>query len=279
MPFFWNVIAEKGQLYGNRNYGNKVDAANLYRLSYPGYNEILTGETDIRISSNSKQNNPNVNVLEYLDSRPGLQGKVAVFSSWDVFPFILNTSRSGLPVNSGYDEMKESHSGEQQLINAVQRDGVLEKTATRHDQLTFLTAREYISKHHPRVVFLSLGETDEFAHQGRYDLYLQQASQVDQMIAALWQLVQTTPGYKDKTTFLITTDHGRGKKPGRWRSHGELISGSSQAWFAIMGPGISPAGEVREDQQQYLQQMASTIAGVLGEKFNSEQAAPYISLK
>src|SRR5262249_49240219 len=30
MPFFWSVIAEKGQLYGNRTWNNKVDVKNFY---------------------------------------------------------------------------------------------------------------------------------------------------------------------------------------------------------------------------------------------------------
>jgi len=279
LPFFWNVIAAKGQIYGNRDLGNKVDVANLYSLSYPGYNEMLTGHADIMISSNKKKNNPNTNVLEYLDSKPGFTGRVAAFSSWDVFPYILNTKRNKLMVNSGYMSMDENGSATQQLINTIQSDVVAEKAATRHDQLTFLTAKEYILQHRPRVVYLGLGETDEFAHDGRYDLYLQQATQVDQMIAELWHLVQTTPGYKNNTTFIITTDHGRGSKHSKWTSHGEFINGSSQIWFAVMGPGIQPAGEIKMKQQQYLHQMAQTIAAVLGEDFSAENTAPSFSLR
>ena len=102
MPFFWKVIAAKGQLFGNRKLENKVDAANYYRLSYPGYNEMFTGTTDMQLSSNRKRQNPNINVFEHLNQQPDFAGKVAVFSSWDVFPYILNTPRSKLPVNSGY---------------------------------------------------------------------------------------------------------------------------------------------------------------------------------
>ncbi len=279
MPFFWNVIAAKGQVYGNREWGNKVNVANLYSLSYPGYNEMLTGHADIMVSSNKKKNNPNMNVLEYLDSKPAFNGKVAAFSSWDVFPYILNTERNHLPVNSGYSRMEEDGSPVQHIINAVQTDMVQEKTATRYDQLTFLTAKEYIQQQHPRVVYLGLGETDEFAHAGRYDLYLQQATKVDQMIAELWHWVQTTPGYKNKTTFIITTDHGRGSKSSRWTSHGEFINGSSQTWFAVIGPGIQPAGEIKTNQQQYLQQMAQTIAGILGEEFMPDNVVSSFSLR
>ncbi len=279
LPFFWNVIAAKGQLFGNRYFGNKVNSANAYSISYPGYNEMFTGNTDITISSNKKKNNPNINVLEYLNSTPSFKGKVAAFTSWDVFPYILNTERNQLPVNSGYANLKGGLSARQQIINTVQTAAVYDKTATRHDQLTFLTAKEYIQEHRPRVMYLGLGETDEFAHQGRYDLYLQQATQIDQMIAELWHWVQTTPGYKNNTTFIITTDHGRGSKDSRWTSHSEFINGSSQIWFAILGPGIKPAGEVKIKQQQYLQQMAQTISSLLGEKFSTDIISPAISLR
>ncbi|MDZ4810049.1 MAG: alkaline phosphatase family protein [Bacteroidota bacterium] len=278
MPFFWNVLAAKGQVFGNRVYDNKVNVANLYSLSYPGYNEIFTGNTDVSLSSNKKKKNPNINVLEYLDSKPAFKGKVAAFTSWDVFPYILNTGRNDLPVNSGYTTMNEK-SEQQQIINAVQTEAVYDKTATRYDQLTFLTAKEYIKQHHPRVLYLGLGETDEFAHQGRYDLYLEQANQVDKMIAELWHWVQTTPGYKNNTTFIITTDHGRGSKANRWTSHGEYITGSSQTWLAVIGPGIQPAGEIKEEQQLYQQQLAQTIAQILGEDFVTAYAAPAISLR
>lgn len=279
MPFFWNILATKGQLYGNRNFNNNVNTANLYAISYPGYNEILTGIADINISSNSKIANPNINILEYLDSKPAFKGKVAAFTSWDVFPYILNDDRNDIIINSGYRAMKETASSNQQLIYKVQDEAIYNKTSTRHDELTFLTAKEYIQQHHPRVVFLGLGETDERAHQERYDLYLEQANKTDKMIAELWHWVQTTPGYKNNTTFIITTDHGRGKRKAKWASHGEFIRGSSQTWLAVIGPGISPAGEIKDDQQLYQQQLAQTISGLLGEEFGRGYIAPALSLR
>src|SRR5262245_57821537 len=51
MPFFWNVLSAKGQVFGNRNFNNKVNVANAYAISYPGYNEIFTGTTDPAVSS------------------------------------------------------------------------------------------------------------------------------------------------------------------------------------------------------------------------------------
>jgi hypothetical protein len=256
-------------LYGNRNFDNKVNTANIYTFSYPGYNEIFTGNTDLLVSSNKKTLNKNINVLEYLNVKEEFKGKIVAFTSWNVFPYILNEERSGLLINSGYENMQgKSLSGRQVLINEVQAEAIYNKGSTRQDQLTFLTAKEYIQQHRPKVTFIGLGETDEYAHIGRYDLYLEQANKVDRMIAELWNWVQTTPGYKNNTTFLITTDHGRGGLPKNWTSHSTFIRGSSQTWLALIGPAIKPLGEIKGDQQLYQQQVAGMIAELVGEKFS-----------
>jgi hypothetical protein len=133
--------------------------------------------------------------------------------------------------------------------------------------LTYLCAREYIAQHKPRVVFLGLGETDESAHGSHYDLYLQQATMVDKMIADLWYYVQTDPFYKDNTTFIITTDHGRGRTPGSWHTHSLLTAGSGETWLAMLGPETVPLGEMKDGQQTYERQVAATVAWLLDEQF------------
>lgn len=66
MPFFWGTLAKQGQIYGNRALDNKVDNANPYWFSYPGYSEILTGHVDTLINSNDYPPNPHTNILEFL---------------------------------------------------------------------------------------------------------------------------------------------------------------------------------------------------------------------
>jgi hypothetical protein len=259
LPFFWDVIAVKGQLQGNRNIGNEVDAANLYKISYAGYNELLTGTTDLRIFSNKKKYNGHKNILEKLDGQPAYHGKIAAFSSWDVFPYILNQPRNHIPVNSGYDSITGG-SDEQQLINAVQQYGVEEKSATRYDMLTFVTAMDYIKHKQPKVVYLSFGETDEFAHSGRYDQYLQAANHFDKMLQELWYMVQTTPGYTNNTSFIITTDHGRGKNTAAaWKVHGPFTPGSGEVWRAAIGPAVEPLGEIKTTGKSYQKELPAVV--------------------
>ena len=77
LPFFWSTLSSKGQLYGNRKTGCKVNVSNNQWFSYPGYSEILTGHADDkRINSNDKIYNPNRNVLEFLNEQPAIKGKV-----------------------------------------------------------------------------------------------------------------------------------------------------------------------------------------------------------
>lgn len=267
LPFFWNVIAKKGQLYGNRKYANQMNVANLYAISYPGYNEIFTGTTDPFIHTNKKRNNPNINVLEHLHQKKDFRNRIAIFSSWDVFPFIFNQKRNGLDMNSGFQAAKDTFLDNNRMVNYIQESEIMPKASCRFDQLTFTVAKEYIRSHSPRIVVIGFSETDEFAHQGRYDLYLQQANQFDRMVAELWHFVQTSATYRDKTSFIITTDHGRGKH--EWSNHGLLVNGSTQTWLAVLGPGIPGLGEVIEPGQYYSKELAEMIAQSVGEKFKS----------
>ncbi len=265
LPFFWSVIEQQGQLLGNRALNNKVNVANLYKISYPGYNEILTGYADKKFIPNLDVNNPNSNILQYLNTQKAYQGKVAAFCSWRVFPYIFNEKDSSFPVNAGYEMMEEKDSYNT-IINGVQKS-VTVKNGTRHDLLTYECAKNYIERNHPKVLYLGMGETDEFAHQSNYDSYLQKLHQADALIAELWYYVQTDPFYKNNTSFIITTDHGRGRKTYNWNAHGFWIGGSGETWLAMLGNGIKPAGEINEKQQVYQKQLAATIAVLLGYRF------------
>ncbi len=269
LPFFWNVIQHQGQLYGNRLYKNKVNVSNSYKFSYPGYNEIFTGYPDIYVSSNDPKNNLNINVLEYLNSFDEFRNRVVAFTSWDIFPYILNRSRSRLPVNSGYDSVEENGNFDLHIFNKAQENLVKEKTGTRQDVLTFIAATEYIKINKPKVVFIGFGECDEDAHRGEYDKYLQHLNEADKMIQQLWYFIQSTPVYKNKTTLIITTDHGRGKRSKKWTEHDVLVKGSGDAWLAVIGPDTTPEGEMQLPQQLYQKQLASTISMFLGYNFTA----------
>lgn len=273
MPFMWSVLAKKGQIYGNRALGNKVNNANPYWFSYPGYNEIMTGYADTLINSNHYPENPNVTILEYLNKQPKINGKVAAFGAWDAFDKILNEKRAGFPVISAFDKVGgENPTEKQKLINAMLADSF--KPFHEEECLDVYThygALEELKTNKPRVLYISYGETDEWAHAGFYRSYLDAAHQVDSWIKEIWDFVQNDPQYKDKTALVFTTDHGRGDKvKAEWTSHGNKFEGSSAIWFAAMGPKIEAKGEMKIESQLYQNQFAQTMAKIMGYTFEAE---------
>jgi hypothetical protein len=271
LPFFWNTLAKNGQVYGNREYKNYVNTANPFRFSYPGYNEIFTGYPDTSVNSNDHPDNSNVNVLEYLNSRKEFKGKVAAFTAWDAFNRILNEKRSGFPVVAAFDTMPgESLTTQQKLINKMLLNSYKPwHEAECQDVFTHYLAMEHLKTAKPKVVYIAYGETDEWAHAGQYRDYLNAAKQVDKWLEELWNFIQSSPTYKNKTALLITVDHGRG--PGdEWTNHWKDVAGADEIWFAVIGPGLPAKGEVKKSMQLYQKQLAQTISGLLGVEYKAK---------
>ncbi len=273
MPWFWNTLAKDGQIIGNRKYGNDAQVTNIHWFSYPGYNEILTGYTDPHIKSNDKINNPNTTVLEWLNQKDALKGRVAAFGSWDVFPFIINRDRSGIPVNAGFEHATgDDLTWKEKYLNELQDQTPSPWNSVRLDVFTHNFALAYLQKKHPQVLYISYGETDDFAHDGRYDHYLHAAHRTDKFIADLWTFCQADPVYKNKTTFVITTDHGRGDLVKReWTSHGKIYKGSNEIWMAVLGPDTPALGERKDKSRFFQNQIAKTIAAFLGYDYSNKE--------
>jgi hypothetical protein len=276
-PFLWTTVQQQGQLFGNRNAGSLMNVANRYKFSYPGYNEIFTGYPDTSVNSNDKVKNPNENVLEFINKQPMYKGKVAAFSTWDVFPYILNTWRSGVYVNADVDTLKFD-TPQFKLLNDLQFL-TTRPIGVRPDVITYMAAREYLKTYRPKVLYIAFDETDDFAHGGEYDQYIGAAHAEDAMLADLWKTLQSNPQYKGKTTLLITCDHGRGDKNKEdWQHHGEKIAEAGEIWMAAIGPSIAAKGEIQNGGQLYQKQLASTIASVLGMNFKANhEVAPAIT--
>jgi hypothetical protein len=272
MPFVWNTIGKNGQLYGNRGFDNKVDNANPFWFSYPGYNEIMTGYADTAIDSNDDPDNPNITILEFFNWQKPLRGKVAAFGAWEAFDRILNEKRSGVPVFSAFDKLGgiDPNNNEILLNNMLQDSHKPWLEDECFDLFTHYGAMEYLKKKKPAVLYIAYGETDEWAHGGEYRSYLDAAHQIDKWINDIWNFAQSHPQYKGKTTLFITTDHGRGdKEKEKWTSHNNKVQDSHEIWFAAIGPGIKPLGEIKKSMQLYQEQFAQTFARLMGYKFTA----------
>ena len=91
---------------------------------------------------------------------PLAMGSAKLITGWMVVA-ALGMTRLG--ISTSEDENKETDDEENILINQVQKN-IVHKTNTRHDLLTYASAKTYIEQKHPRVLFLGLGETFTTSH-------------------------------------------------------------------------------------------------------------------
>jgi hypothetical protein len=270
LPFFWDEIARSGQLYGNQSQGSVARVINTRKFSYPGYNELLTGWADPRIDSNDKKPNPNVTVFEWLQQKPRFRKRVAAFATWDLFPYIFNRERSQLPIWPAWEPRFEDRSiTPPPMLSRLLRDTTPIFEGVILDSFAHLAALDHVQRKKPRLVFIGFGETDEWAHAGRYDLYLEAAHAVDRSVHELWTAVQAIPQYRGKTTFIISADHGRGSGPSAWKDHGEKVDGAEGVWLAVLGPDSPPFGERFQTSPVTQSQIAATVAALLGEEYQA----------
>ena len=273
MPFLWGEVAARGQLFGNRDRGSVMEVGNVEWFSYPGYNELLCGFPDPLVASNLPIPNKNTTVLEWLNSREAFAGRVAVCTTWQIFPAIYNVGRSRLPLwVSGQRNALASRSPQLAEIDRWMEDIPIKSRDEHYDAFAFRAALEIIDVLRPRVLHVALGEPDTDAHRRRYDAYLQSITRCDRFVRQIWEKLQSMETYRGTTTLFITPDHGRGDTPKDWISHNKNTARSNETWLALLGPDTPARGERSNVARIVSAQVAPTIAAVLGENFRSADA-------
>ena len=266
-PFLWGTVAKHGQLFGNQTLGSIARVSNGKAFSYPGYNEMTTGFANDAIDSNEFGPNPNPTVFEWLNQTTALRGHVAVYGTWNVYDDIFNRARSGLVMQTGWRLNARPHE--------TARDALLRElfaTTSRFDEedapnsFLQIPLLDYVKTGAPRALFVGYGETDNWAHQGRYDLVLDSAHRFDHFVGQLWNTMQAMPRYRGTTTFIVTTDHGRGSGA-EWREHGVEEKGSENIWLAVLGPDTAALGERSAVPPVAQAQIAATVAAFFGKDY------------
>jgi hypothetical protein len=270
-PFIWGTVAKQGQLFGNRTKGSDAHVTNERAFSYPGYNEMSVGYPNLDINSNEFGPNPNASVFEWLNHSPELQGRVAIYGTWATHAQIFNEARSHLVMQVGWNPPPKSGDPSKDALLARLFD-----TSTRFDEedlpnsLLQVELLDYVRTGKPKVLFVGYGETDNWAHQGRYDLVLDSAHRTDAFIKELWDTMQSMPQYHGTTTFIITADHGRGNAPVEWKEHGVEEKGSENVWIAVMGPDTPALGERTNVPAVTQAQIAATVAAFMGKDYRKD---------
>ncbi len=273
MPFVWNTIAKQGTLIGNRNLNSIMQLANKTNISYPGYSEMMTGMVDDAIKGNDPVNNPHRNVLEAANADARYRGSVVMYGSWKSTRFAIHNEQAGIPASVSYEKPIAKKPSPRIKLAERMLEGMPHYWRSEHfDAFTYAFALETLLSDHPKVMWISFGDCDEWAHARKYDLYLDAARGTDAFIRDIYEACEADKFYRGKTVYLITCDHGRGFG-NEWSSHGSSTKGSEATWVMLLGKGIEAKGETSECGPYYTKQIAATIASILGIDFTPDDGA------
>jgi hypothetical protein len=272
LPFFWGTLMQQhGSIAGNRSLNSAVMTTNKMWFSYPGYSEILTGQAhDDVINSNDRKRNPYPSVLEFLKRKLKLnQQQVALFGSWDVFNWIGEHAEGAVTINAGHEPYASSDA-EINVLGKLQNEMLSPWDSVRFDYFTVRFALAHLQRYQPPVLHIALGETDDWAHAGDYAHVLDSFVRNDRQLKELWEYLQRTPRYRDKTSLLITVDHGRGNTIKDWTDHGEKVPEAQYIWMAFVSPDTTLRGEWKDAGTIYQNQVAATLSRWLGFDYSEQ---------
>ncbi len=214
-------------------------------VSSPGYREILTGRASDACQSNEC---PRIATETLLDEASAAGLRVAAFASWEKIDLAATARPGAFRVSAGRagDPDIEPWPGTGDF---------------RPDALTSQVALEHLVREEPDVLFLGLGEPDEYAHRGDYEGYLRSLERAD---AILGRLEATLARMGDRgawTHVFVTADHGRAYD---FRGHGGWAPESSRVWLFAKGPRVVAHGAVKSPRERHLSDIAPTVRALLG---------------
>ena len=122
-------------------------------------------------------------------------------------------------------------------------------------------ALSYLRAERPDFLFVGLGETDEFAHQGNYAGYLDALREADDFLGEVSAELAARAQQGVKTALFVTADHGRAES---FREHGKPYPESARVWLVASGTAILARGFVASPEQRRLADIAPTLRTVFG---------------
>jgi len=240
-PYLWSEIR------AGRFEGTGMLVGNARNLSLPGYQTIYSGAAQDATCPDN-ENCAQVPVQTWLEKIRYARGlppyEVAVIASWNKMPRAVEKDPGNLYVNAGVvDLMDPTHDREVPpelaALNAEQAKKLPEWENARADRYTFAYARWYLARLRPPVLVMGLLDSDELAHEDRYDAYRAQLRTFDGYIRTLIQDLKNAKLYEN-TIIVVTTDHGRGSGyfGYAFQGHGPewYLDHSKYGWAAISVP-------------------------------------------
>lgn len=134
----------------------------------------------------------------------------------------------------------------------------------RDDLVTMTKTKEVMAKYSPNVMVINLKDVDSYGHANKWDEYIKAIKTTDASIKEIWDYIQSLPAYKDKTTLIVSNDHGRHiDAKGGFAEHGDDCAGCRHIEFFAMGPDFKKNATISTGNYEQID-IASTMAELLG---------------
>ncbi len=242
-PNLHKLFFEGGTVLGDPRLGEPLVASGPRYYSLPSYVEIMTGAVSGCTGNDCEPVVP-WNIAAEIGHR-GPDSRSAVFSSW-------STIARAVP-------------GDERVVREMGRRADDEQPAYpgrgdyRPDRATAAAALAHLVHQRPRMLWIALGDTDEWAHRNDYRGYVDALRFADSVVGEVCAHLAEMGAYGERTTVFVTADHGRDAD---FADHGG--PDSAAVWLLARGGGIAAQGPRSLAKRRYLRDVAPTIAALYG---------------
>lgn len=235
-----------GTVLGDPKRSGGIEASGPNHVSMPGYLEIVTGAlTPCR--ANDCGIAPSSTLLDEMALQPGARpSDIAAFTSWEELGKIAARDPSRVVVRAGRGDGDQvpAYPGNQRY---------------RPDRATAILAIDHLLAAKPRFLWISLGDTDEWAHRRDYRGYLGALREADAFLGELTAHLDEMGSWGARTALFVTTDHGRDEG---FADHGGPAS--ARVWLLARGASIPRRGAVGTRDTRHLRDITPTLRVLLG---------------
>ncbi|MEE3326604.1 MAG: alkaline phosphatase family protein [Myxococcota bacterium] len=256
-PFagYHSILAEEGIVFGNRSEGSRVrmTLSGFFskRKSLPSYQAILAGFAQPCPDNNC----PRIGVETLPESvarrRKLAPEKVAVIASWPGLARAAARNPEAIHLDAG------------EIQNQGERAG---EWGTREDEKTVQIALEHFNEHSPEFLFVVLDSADHAGHAGDKADYVDALRWYDKILMDFIETIEAMPkAERERTTLIVTTDHGRGSWGDFWKFHSVIYS-AQDVFIAATGPHVMRGSthSTGETRTLYHADLRPTIEILLG---------------
>lgn len=241
LPNLHRAVRERGAVVGGPDCANDVRASGP-GVSFPGYVEMFTGVSPAGCFDNSCAAVAAPTVVDDVRAELGSKRDVAVFASWSTYARAVVRDGRSIVLSAGANgRFQVDDPRLRALLDAgAAKPGYPGHGDYRPDVHTAAVALRYLAVARPRVLVLGLGDPDEYAHRWDFAGYRKSIRFADEVLGMIDETLAAS-GDLDRTTVVVTTDHGRAKSIA---NHGVGYPESTRVFVAAYGAGVTRRGAV-----------------------------------